>query len=427
MNRPDLPVSYAQDPKKRALSDIDLCVMCGLCSNTCPTYQAHRTEQESPRGRIALAKWILNEVGDLSQAAIDSLTNCLGCRECEKSCPSLVPYHKIWSTAVAAVRQRQPHLLRKKNLLSSTSEWGKGLVSMYQLSGAQWLARKTKAVELLGLGHADRAIPQRKGLPALAPSNPAHVTERGIVGFFVGCLSNSFDSESAHALVRVYNRLGYRVEITKGQACCGAPLLQQGQAGEFQLRAMKNIHAFMEPSTRFQVVVGLNSGCMATLRSYYDSCIHSYQQDALSKRAINRFHLKLTDAVDFLNRFLHWSQHSVNRLNKRVVVHQPCTSRNALRQQEASEQLLRRIPELEILRPKASYVCCGAAGLRMLKPDQTQIALQHRAVDSILASEPDIIVSTNIGCSMFLGSRLKELGKNIEIIHPITLLNRQLV
>jgi hypothetical protein len=38
----------------------------------------------------------------------------------------------------------------------------------------------------------------------------------------------------------------------------------------------------------------------------------------------------------------------------------------------------------------------------------------------------DILVTTNIGCALHLAAGLREQGLNIEALHPVTLLMRQL-
>ena len=38
------------------MANMEACIRCGLCLSVCPTYGETLLEEESPRGRIALAK-----------------------------------------------------------------------------------------------------------------------------------------------------------------------------------------------------------------------------------------------------------------------------------------------------------------------------------------------------------------------------------
>ena len=73
----------------------DQCVLCGLCLPACPTYRIGRTEAESPRGRIALAKALATGALAPEPAALAHLDHCLGCLSCERVCPSGVQYGQL--------------------------------------------------------------------------------------------------------------------------------------------------------------------------------------------------------------------------------------------------------------------------------------------------------------------------------------------
>src|SRR5690349_23738306 len=98
------PKSMA-DPRLQELAD--QCVMCGLCLPHCPTYRISLDEAESPRGRIALARWIASGRLAPDRAALRHLDQCLACLSCEKVCPSEVRYGEI-ITRTRAMLARRP-------------------------------------------------------------------------------------------------------------------------------------------------------------------------------------------------------------------------------------------------------------------------------------------------------------------------------
>lgn len=71
------------------------CTHCGICSDSCITFQATGWEHQSPRGRIRLAKDLLDGKIEPGSSALQTFDQCLGCHACEVRCPLNVSYAKI--------------------------------------------------------------------------------------------------------------------------------------------------------------------------------------------------------------------------------------------------------------------------------------------------------------------------------------------
>ncbi len=68
------------------------CVHCGFCTSTCPTYLLTGDELDSPRGRIYLAKDMLEKDRPADPITVKHLDRCLTCLSCMTTCPSGVHY-----------------------------------------------------------------------------------------------------------------------------------------------------------------------------------------------------------------------------------------------------------------------------------------------------------------------------------------------
>jgi glycolate oxidase iron-sulfur subunit len=70
--------------------------------------------------------------------------------------------------------------------------------------------------------------------------------------------------------------------------------------------------------------------------------------------------------------------------------------------------------------------CCGAAGDYFLKHAEIADALRAEKVEQILSSRPDLLVTSNVGCRMFLENGLQQRRSSIAVTHPVALLAQQL-
>ena len=69
-------------------------------------------------------------------------------------------------------------------------------------------------------------------------------------------------------------------------------------------------------------------------------------------------------------------------------------------------------------------MCCGAAGLYNVLEPQMSSELRRRKAEAIAATGSATVASANPGCTMQLAAGLRELGSDVQVVHPIELLDR---
>jgi len=414
----DMSTQNVSMPSGPYIPEATDCMRCGVCLSQCPTYQLTHDEQESPRSRIRTISKIVVEQQKVTNEAIEHLQNCVQCRACEAICPSKMAYGALFDQAQEILQRQQFKtgyskiafkLIEHKHAFNAVLP----LLKAYQVTGLQSLFRRLRWVKLIGLERADKYA-QLPALSALKSVYPAR-DSIGSVALFSGCISDRFDRETLTSAISVLNNIGYDVFIPKQQNCCGAIHYHNGEQARAKELMLNNVSVFNDLNV--EAIIYCATGCGSQLSEY-----QQILDDEESKIEDN-FKAELVEISNFVEQ--HWPDSlSLISSNKSVLVHEPCSQRNVLKNQQAAYQLLTKIPDLSVSELADNKLCCGAGGTYMLSHPDNADALRDMKWQHIEQTEADYLVTSNIGCAMHIATGAKG-KKPIEIIHPITLLAKQ--
>ena len=87
-------------------------------------------------------------------------------------------------------------------------------------------------------------------------------------------------------------------------------------------------------------------------------------------------------------------------------------------------ELLRAIPELELLEPADWEICCGSAGIYNLVQPEAAAKLGERKAANLVATGAEAIAAGNPGCALQIAAHMD--GRALPVYHPMTLLDHSI-
>lgn len=412
---------------------IDSCVHCGFCLSTCPSYRVIGKEMDSPRGRIYLMDAINEGEISLNSTTSQHFDSCLGCLACVSTCPSGVQYDKLISATRHQVerniqRSLPDQILRQLifNLFPYPQRLRAFLVPLflYQKLGLPKVIRATGLLPKL----APNLAAMESILPEITPEFfqdnipefiPAVGEKRYRVGMILGCVQRLFFSNVNQATVRVLTANGCEVVIPKSQGCCAALPEHQGQTLQAQTLAKQMIDSFA--NSNVDAIIINAAGCGHTLKEYG----HILADDPEYKERAEKFATKVKDVQEFLANIGLTTPLSPLKIegDLNIVYQDACHLLHGQKISVEPRQLLKKIPGVKLREPIDAALCCGSAGVyNMLQPEVAE-ELGQQKVNNLLNTGADLIASANPGCTLQIKKHLGIEGKEVQILHPIELLD----
>ena len=366
----DIPLNSPEN--KRASEILSACVHCGFCLATCPTYQQTGNELNSPRGRIYLIKSLL-ESNKVSSDTTLYLDQCLLCRSCETTCPSGVNYHQLVTIAKDKINQKRPL-------------WQK----MYRLSVATFLTTPN-AFNFVAPFVRHSKVTSELILP------------KKIIGKVLlvdGCVQPSLAPNINHQITNILASLHYDVMKTAQQACCGA-IDKHLENNEAAIKQIKNNidHWFELLKNDVENVISSASGCGLMIKDYPDL----FDEKDSYKEKAQFVADKTLDIAEFL---LEQDLSDFTIKAKNIAYQTPCTMQHGLKLKGIVEKILAQF-QIDLPMIKDSHLCCGSAGTYSIFQKKMADQLGQEKIKNLEREQPDVIVTSNIGCLMHLQKKTK--------------------
>jgi len=418
-------VPAAQPIPRLAIPELDRCIQCGFCLQHCPTYRILGMETESPRGRIHLVEAAAQGRIPIDARFEEHMYVCLGCRACETACPSGVKFGTIIEAARAEIGPTGSPVARALTQLAlrhllpfpGRLRQGAALLRFYQRSGLGKLARALHLVpprlaemEALLPPIPNRFFaPPREVFPAIGP-------RRARVGVLSGCVMSIIFADLNEATIRVLQRNGCEVVVPRGQTCCAALNLHNGERDRAREMARRNIDAFLGAGV--DAIIINAAGCGSTSKEY-DALL---RDDPAYAEKAQRYSRLCRDVTEFLaERDL---TGPLGEVRARVTYQDPCHLVHGQGIRRQPRELLRRIPGLDLVEMDGADRCCGSAGIyNLVQPAYSRQILEEKMA-ALGRTGADLVVAPNPGCMLQIASGIRASGLRMHVHHLIDLLDR---
>lgn len=394
---------------------VETCVHCGFCLAACPTYKVLGEEMDSPRGRIFLMKENLE--GSLPlETMLPFVDRCLGCMACVTACPSGVEYGELLAPfrARAESQRDRPPLDRATRLLVRETLPYPGRFRLAAAMGK--LAKPFKGLlpkpfaamlELLPV-----TLPSAQPLPDFYP---AVGERRARVALLAGCVQQALAPSIGWATLRVLAQNGVETVIPRGQGCCGSLAMHTGEATQARQLARRNFSVFPND---VDAILTNAAGCGSGMHEY--GLLFAGTSD--EERA-KTFAKRVKDVSLFLHELGLVTPPPLSQPLK-LAYHDACHLGHAQRVTSQPRQLLRAIPNLQLIEIPESELCCGSAGTYNLEQPELARQIGERKARNILTTGAEAIATGNIGCMTQIQSHLGALGHPLPVWHTMEVLDR---
>lgn len=412
------------DLLKNAEKEIIKCMKCGNCQAVCPIYKETLGEPGVARGKIQLARALLNGELQYTDKLDELFSLCLTCKACAASCPCGVQPDKIILAARAAMVQSKGLPPVKRNIFRIIKKPGSFRLTLHagrklQALGLKRIKGKNLAAPRLPIGlDMRRVVPPLAEKPLLDKLPRVNSVDRPKfkVAFFTGCINNYVYTDSGQSVVEVLNANNIEVILPKDQHCCGIPTFMNGDLQATKEIARYNISVL--ESEDVDAIITACGTCGEALSRYYPEILEDDSDFAHKARQIAA---KVYDVSQFLVEKAGLRRPQAT-LNLRVTYHDPCHLARGMNVSTQPREIIKSIPGVELVEMQNPDRCCGNAGSFSLTHYEMSRRIGDKKINDILSVKPDAVISGCGACRMQIEEGLYRNNAEIPVLHFAQLL-----
>jgi len=394
------------------------CVHCGFCNATCPTYELLGDELDGPRGRIYLIKDMLENNKPANEKIVKHIDRCLSCYSCMSTCPSGVNYMHLIDHGrhhIEKTYKRSFYDRFVRNFLSITLS--KSIIFRIVAFITQFIKplrflfpkKIREMIKLMPSNFPNKTLPKMQLYSVQKKKTVARVA------LLTGCVQKVISPQINEATIRLLNRHGIEVIVSKGIECCGSLNHHLGKNDRAYEIFKKNILIWHDEYLKngLDAIISNTSGCGTTLKDY--GFIFRSNNDLKKKaKKISELTKDITEYLDE-NVKLNFIKNGENKY--RIAYHSPCSMQHGQKVHQTPMDLIKKTGN-QVFEIPDGHLCCGSAGTYNLLQNDIANKLLKNKISNINKINPQFISTGNIGCITQISN-----GTKIPILHTVEIID----
>jgi len=236
------------------------------------------------------------------------------------------------------------------------------------------------------------------------------------VALLTGCVQKVISPQINEATIRLLNRHGIEVVVSKGIDCCGSLNHHLGKNDLASKTFKKNISIWYDEylNNGLDAIISNTSGCGTTLKDYG----FIFRSDNLKKEAKKISELT-KDISEYLEENVKLNFINTKETNKeyKIAYHSACSMQHGQKIHDIPINLIKKTGN-KVFDIPDGHLCCGSAGTYNLLQNNIAKKLLKNKISNIEKINPQFISTGNIGCITQITK-----GTKIPILHTVEIID----